>query len=130
MFDQAAFSIFLIAKLSAITPMYGELSMHFATLEAGLMAQLMETTAPSSHIGLCQIGSLDFESIRHLFGLDENHVLVHSLLGGRISNHQGIGETPDSAKHEEVEKAAQILKRIKELTEEEVRELLEEEHGR
>ena len=130
MFDQAAFSIFLIAKLSAITPMYGELSMHFATLEAGLMAQLMETTAPSSHIGLCQIGSLDFESIRHLFGLDENHVLVHSLLGGRISNHQGIGETPDSAKHEEVEKAAQILRRIKELTEEEVRELLEEEHGR
>jgi amino acid adenylation domain-containing protein len=83
-FDEAAFSIFLIAQLSAIAPMYGDRSMHYATIEAGLMAQLLETSAPACGIGLCQIGDLDFKRIRDLFALDQSHVLVHSLLGGLI----------------------------------------------
>ena len=40
--------------------------------------------APACHIGLCPVGIMDFESVRHLFALDESHVLVHSLLGGAI----------------------------------------------
>ncbi len=48
------------------------------------MSQLLETTAPICDIGLCQIGGLEFERIRHLFALDEDHLLVHSLLGGLI----------------------------------------------
>jgi amino acid adenylation domain-containing protein len=83
-FDAAAFSIFFIAQLGAIAPMYGERSMHYATIEAGLMSQLLETSAPACGIGLCQIGDLDFKRIRNLFALDQNHVLVHSLLGGPI----------------------------------------------
>ena len=85
-FDEAAFSIFLIAQLSAIAPLYGEESLHFATIEAGLMSQLLETIAPVHCIGLCQIGSLDFARIRHLFALGEDHVLVHSLLGGLVDD--------------------------------------------
>jgi hypothetical protein len=81
-FEEAAFSIFFVAQLSAIAPMYGERSMHYATIEAGLMAQLLETSAPACGIGLCQIGDLDFKRIRDLFALDQSHVLVHSLLGG------------------------------------------------
>lgn len=83
-FEQAAFSIFLICQLGAIAPMYGEWSMHFSTVEAGQMTQLLETTAPACGLGVCQIGSLEFERIRHLFTLDDNQVLVHSLLGGLI----------------------------------------------
>jgi hypothetical protein len=64
--------------------MYGERSVHFATIEAGLICQLLETAAPKHGIGLCQIGSLEFPRIRALFDLEESHVLVHSLLGGRI----------------------------------------------
>ena len=58
--------------------------MHYATIEAGLMTQLLETSAPACGIGLCQIGNLDFKRIKDLFELDQSHVLVHSLLGGLI----------------------------------------------
>ena len=93
-FDEAAFAIFLIAQLSAIAPMYGERSLHYATIEAGLMAQLLETSASACGIGLCQIGNLDFKRIRHFFAVDKNHVLVHSLLGGLIDPHQGKHWSP------------------------------------
>lgn len=83
--DESAFSLFLIGQLSAITPIYGEDSIHYATLEAGLMSQLLEMSGPACHIGLCQIGSLDFERIRHLFLLEESHLFLHCLLGGRIA---------------------------------------------
>ncbi len=81
-FEEAAFGIFLIAQLSAIVPMYQEQSLHFAVIEAGLISQLLETHAPDSGIGLCQIGELDFDRSRHLFNLDDTHLLIHSLLGG------------------------------------------------
>jgi hypothetical protein len=83
-YDQAAFAVFFIARLSAIAPMYGERSLRYAYIEAGLMAQLLEMSAPTSGIGLCQVGDLDFSRIRPLFDLDEDHVLVHSMLGGLI----------------------------------------------
>ena len=83
-FDEAAFAVFMIADLSAILPMYGEKSMHYATLEAGLMTQLLEENASKCNIGLCQIGELDFNTIRSYFNLNNDHVLIHSLLGGRI----------------------------------------------
>lgn len=82
--DKCAFGIFLVAQMKAMVPMYYERSLHFCTLEGGLMSQLLETKAPASGIGLVQIGSMDFGKIRHLFKLDEHHVLVHSLLGGPI----------------------------------------------
>ena len=83
-FDEAAFSIFLVVQLAAIAPIYGERSLHFAAIEAGLMTQLLETAAGEQQIGLCQIGDMNFEPIRCLFDLEASHVLVHSLLGGRI----------------------------------------------
>ena len=87
-FDASAFSIFLIAQMRAIAPLYGEMGRHYATIEAGLMTQLLEMSAPSNHLGLCQVGSLDFDRIRHLFDLEESHVLLHSLVGGPIDERQ------------------------------------------
>jgi SagB-type dehydrogenase family enzyme len=88
-FDESAFSIFLIAQLAAIAPLYGTKSRDFALLEAGLMAQLLETTAPACQIGLCQIGNLLFDPIKDLFALDESHAHLHTLLGGRIGWEEG-----------------------------------------
>lgn len=93
-FEDAAFSIFLIAQLNAIAPLYGERSLHYATLEAGLITQLLEMTAPLSRVGLCQVGDVDFERIRHLFALEKSHVLIHSLLGGQIDDAAPKGWTP------------------------------------
>ena len=83
-FEEASFGIFLVADLSAIMPVYGEQSLHYATIEAGLMAQLLEETAPYCDIGLCQIGQIDFNKIRYLFKLKDSHTLIHSLLGGNL----------------------------------------------
>ena len=89
LFNESAFSIFLIGQLSAITPMYGELSRHYAAIEAGLMTQLLEMSAPACELGLCQIGSLGFDRISQFFNLEESHVLLHSLVGGKIDPAQG-----------------------------------------
>jgi SagB-type dehydrogenase family enzyme len=85
-YDESAFSIFLIARLDAIEPMYGEHSLDFAILEAGYMSQLMMMSAIECQIGLCPIGVLDFKRIQHLFVLEEKHRLIHSLLGGKIDD--------------------------------------------
>ncbi|MEO6463482.1 MAG: SagB family peptide dehydrogenase, partial [Candidatus Eisenbacteria bacterium] len=53
--EQAAFSLFLVADLAAIEPLYGEESIRFATLEAGLMSQLLESAAAELGLGLCPI---------------------------------------------------------------------------
>jgi len=84
-FDTAAFALFLVAKMDAIGPMYGEQSLHYATVEAGLIAQLLESEASQCQIGLCQIGEMDFDSIRAQFRLPETHSLVHSMLGGGLT---------------------------------------------
>jgi amino acid adenylation domain-containing protein len=93
-FDSAAWAIFLIAQMDAITPMYARWARDFCMLEAGLMTQLLETAAPVHQIGLCQIGGLDFEPLRQWFDLRANHVYLHSLLGGPIdvepSHFQGL----------------------------------------
>jgi SagB-type dehydrogenase family enzyme len=89
LFDEAAFSVFLVARLAAVTPLYGELGLRFATLEAGYIGQLLMTAETDARIGLCPIGSLDFEKIRHLFALDASDVLVHSLLGGGVASADG-----------------------------------------
>ncbi|MEE8525744.1 MAG: amino acid adenylation domain-containing protein, partial [Thermoanaerobaculia bacterium] len=85
-FERAAFSVFLIADLAAVTPLYGEIGRHFVTLEAGLMSQLLETAAPLSGLGLCQLGSLDFAPLRPLFDLGPQHLLLHSLVGGAVDS--------------------------------------------
>lgn len=79
---EAAFAIFLVADLRAIVPMYREQSLQFSALEAGLVSQLLEMHAPTVGLGLCQIGELQFDRIRSLLQLENDHVLVHSLLGG------------------------------------------------
>lgn len=81
-YQQAAFAVFLVSQLAAIAPMYKELALHFSTIEAGLISQLLRTHAPDVDLGVCEIGELDFNRVRELFALDDSHVLIHSLVGG------------------------------------------------
>jgi SagB-type dehydrogenase family enzyme len=95
-FDSAAFSIFLVAQLDAIEPLYGDLSFSFATIEAGLMTQLLEMAAPSYGIGLCQIGGLDPAQLRRPLALESGHVLLHSLAGGLIASPAELANEEES----------------------------------
>ncbi len=83
-FDESAFSLFLIADLTMISSLYGEVARDFCLLEAGYMSQLLMMTASEHHIGLCPVGSLDFKQVRDAFVLGEDHLLLHSLFGGPV----------------------------------------------
>jgi amino acid adenylation domain-containing protein len=83
-FERSAFSLFLIGQLNAIAPMYGELTKDFCLLEAGYISQLLMETAPEHEIGLCPIGSLEFEELGDLFNLESSQILLHSFVGGGI----------------------------------------------
>jgi SagB-type dehydrogenase family enzyme len=83
-FEEAAFSLFLVANAAAIAPLYGPLARDHSLIEAGAMLQLLMMEAPRFRLGLCPVGGLEFERIRPLFLLEEQHQLVHSLLGGAV----------------------------------------------
>jgi hypothetical protein len=78
----AAFSIFLIADLQAIAPLYGDLAPDFVKLEAGYMGQLLMEGALPNGLGLCPVGYVWFDEIRPDFQIGADHLLVHSFLGG------------------------------------------------
>jgi amino acid adenylation domain-containing protein len=93
-FEEAAFSIFLVGQMAAVAPIYGRHSLPFATLEAGYLGQLLMMTAPACGLGLCPVGVMNFDLVRQHFALDESHVLVHSLLGGLIDDGGAAGWAP------------------------------------
>jgi amino acid adenylation domain-containing protein len=99
-YRECAFAIFLVTQMKAIQPMYGERSAHFAAIESGLIAQLLETQAVEHALGLCQIGNVRFEPVRGWFDLDEGHQLAHTLLGGGLGREAllevRLGRAPES----------------------------------
>ena len=116
-YDEAGFSLFIVARLSAIAPAYGDRSWHFAVLEAGIMSHALELAAAEAGIGLCHIGTISFEQVAKLFRLDDTDVLVHSMVGGRPSDGGDATATAGSA--------ADLMSRIAELSPDEVRRLLD-----
>jgi amino acid adenylation domain-containing protein len=84
LFEASAFALFLVADLDAIAPLYGDRSAHYATIEAGLICQLLETEGPSFGIGLCQVGEVEYTTVHRALRLEGRHWFVHSLLGGPI----------------------------------------------
>lgn len=119
-FDECAFSLFLVARLDAIGPVYGAHSLRFATIEAGIIAHALELAAIDAGLGICQIGSIDWKSIRDLFDLEPDHELVHSLMGGLPATpNGGVAQGVSAA-----ERVAALAARISDLSPAEVQELL------
>jgi amino acid adenylation domain-containing protein len=116
-YDEAAFSLLFVCEFAALAPGYGERSLHFATMEAGILTHLMESRAYQHGIGLCSIGTIDFEQIRPWFDLSKSHVLIHSLVGGRID--EDGGQTAARG-----DRVANLQERIQKMSPEEVKALL------
>lgn len=81
-YDNASFSLYFIAQMGAIQPIYGEHSKQFVTIEVGSMLQLLMTQQAESEIGLCPVGTVNFDSIKHYFQLDRQHEFIQCILGG------------------------------------------------
>jgi SagB-type dehydrogenase family enzyme len=118
-FDEAAFSLFFVCEFAALAPGYGERSLHFATMEAGIMTHLLESRAYTHGIGLCSIGTIDFEQIRPWFGLNQSQVLIHSIVGGLID--EDAGGAAGKTKRDRI---ASLQEKIRKLSPEQVQALL------
>jgi amino acid adenylation domain-containing protein len=87
-FDRAAFSLFFVGERNAIVPVYGEeTGDRFLHVEAGYMAQLLMECSPAQRVGLCPIGYLG-DDLPRLLGLQSSQMIVHSLVGGSVSQEQ------------------------------------------
>jgi epothilone synthetase B len=83
-FDTAAFSLFLVARLKAVVPSYGERARELCLIEAGAIGQLFLSEARHQSLGLCPIGKLDIAAVADLLRLSAEEILVHSFLGGPV----------------------------------------------
>jgi len=81
-YENAAFSLFFIADMAAIRPLYGERSHDFCHIEAGAMAQLLSMTAAEHDLGLCGTGVIEEQQLPTLFDLGPSHRLIYSMVGG------------------------------------------------
>lgn len=106
-FEASAFSLYLVARRSAIDPLYGAMAEELCYIEAGAISQLLMTTAAAEGLGLCPIGGLDFATICGHFGLRDSDQLVHSLIGG-IPDPAG-GAAPDDGGQDVTERLRAAL---------------------
>jgi len=83
-FAEAGFSIFCIADMSRIEPLFGSQGLQLVMLEAGCMGQVLMDHQAEFGMGVCPIGALRFEGLRSLFGLGQHQVLLHSFLCGPV----------------------------------------------
>lgn len=84
--ESSAFSIYMVADIDAIQPLYGaEHANLYSLLEAGMMTTLLEQEGLKNQIGFCQIGVLEFDKICEKLRLSANHKYLHMLTGGIVS---------------------------------------------
>ena len=113
-YEEGAFSVFLIANLNAIEPLYGEKAFDFCLIEAGLMTQVMETAGVNTGIGICQIGSYkSYDFIKDFNLPNEKYRLVHSFIAGRVDftdETRSQQRNENNNRHEEVKDILTVLK--------------------
>jgi SagB-type dehydrogenase family enzyme len=81
-FRNSAISLFLVAEKRAIEPLYGSKARDFCLIEAGILMQLLESSAPLCGMGNCQIGSVDNDRLRELLKLGSTQEIIHSSVAG------------------------------------------------
>ncbi len=82
--DEAAFTIFLVAEMSLIEPIYESRAREFSLLEAGYMGQLLMESAPDVDLGLCPINDPELDHVPEALALPDSHRCLHGLVGGAI----------------------------------------------
>ncbi|MFZ5989459.1 MAG: AMP-binding protein [Bacillota bacterium] len=81
-FGSSAFSVFFVYNAETNMPKYGSMGYFYACIDCGIMVSTLTQAAELLNIGLCSIGDMFFNKVRHKFNLDENQVLIHTVEGG------------------------------------------------
>ncbi len=82
--SDSAFSLFLVAEMAAIEPVYGDQARDFCLIETGYMGQLLMESAPGFELGLCPIGGFNPTALQQTLQLSEQQQPLHALIGGAI----------------------------------------------
>ena len=83
-FAEAGFSLFCIADMNRLEPLFGSQALQLAMLEAGSIGQLLMDHQAEFGMGVCPIGAMRFEGLRGIFRLGQHQVLLHSFLCGPV----------------------------------------------
>lgn len=81
-FKQSGFSIYLIADMKKAKEYYGSPYLMFTLSESGSMGYLLMESQKKNNIGLVPIGGMNFEKIKNCFNVSDQHMLLHSFIGG------------------------------------------------
>ncbi|MGG3837963.1 SagB/ThcOx family dehydrogenase [Paenibacillus thiaminolyticus] len=78
-FQSSAISLFMVYDANVTMPKYGGMGYYFASIDTGIMVQLLTQVAELNQMGLCSIGEMNFRKIEKYFKLTPNHMLIHSV---------------------------------------------------
>nr|WP_275575158.1 phosphopantetheine-binding protein [Methylocucumis oryzae] len=78
----AQFGLFLIAELAAITPIYQGLGQVLSVLEAGYLAQMLQSRQAELELALLPVAVSGFAVIAEAFQLEPSQQFMHCLIGG------------------------------------------------
>ena len=86
----AAFTIFLVSDPRDSVPLYGEHAERLSLLNAGYVGQLLVSRAASTGLGLCPVQGIAEDHIRWMFPDGDRAAVLHTLLGGSLSEDHRI----------------------------------------
>jgi len=95
--EGAAFALYLVGELRAIRPLYGDRAHDLSFIEAGLMTQVLEQAAPEQRIGFCQVAGVAADRLSPALELGPDRLVLHTLLGGGLSEEQVTRAAADGA---------------------------------
>ncbi|PEE40233.1 dehydrogenase [Bacillus pseudomycoides] len=79
LFNQSAFSVYLVYNANASIPKYGSDGYLFACIESGIITATLNMVAETLNLGVCSVGHMKFEEIQHFLSLDNHQVFLHGL---------------------------------------------------
>jgi SagB-type dehydrogenase family enzyme len=86
LFNQSAFSIYLVYNAHASIPKYGSDGYLFACIESGIITATLNMVAETLNLGVCSVGHMKFEDIHRFLSLDNHQVFLHGIeVGLKIS---------------------------------------------
>lgn len=87
LFNQSAFSVYLVYNAHASMPKYGSDGYFYACIESGMITATLNMVAETLNLGMCSVGHMKFEEIQHFLGLEDHQVFLHAIeVGVKIHN--------------------------------------------
>lgn len=84
------FCIFLVFDAKEAERKYGLPYLNYALCESGEMGQILTDSQADFGLGLVPIGGMNFDKLYQSFGLTENHMMIHSFMGGAYEYKKGM----------------------------------------